>query len=146
MKRAIAVVLMLLAPVLVLADKEHGDMKMDCDQKCMEKCMQMKDHGMKDSEMDMKCMDMMDGDMHKHTGNQDAKAKAHHGVGTVKSVDPSKDSITVMHEPVESMGWPVMTMAFNVKDSALLQKVSPGKKVKFDFVQEGSQYVITAIN
>lgn len=145
MKRPIAVLLMLFAPTLALADKEHGDMKMECDQKCMEMCMQMKDQGMKDSEMDMKCMDMMGGDTHKHTADQ-AEAKAHHGVGTVKSVDPSKGSITLMHEPVESMGWPAMTMAFNIKDKALLKKVAPGKKVKFDFVQEGSQYVITAIN
>lgn len=146
MKRTIAVLLMFLAPIVALADKEHGDMKMDCDQRCMENCMQMKDQGMKESEMDMKCMDMMDGDMHGHTAKQDSKAEAHHGVGTVKSVDPAKGSITLMHEPVESMGWPAMTMAFNVKDKALLKKATPGKQVKFDFIQQGNRYVITAID
>ena len=106
--------------------------------------MQMKDMGMKD--MDMKCMHMKESDMHDmHQSANDSKAKSHHAVGVVKSVNPDKASVTLVHEPVESIGWPAMTMAFAVKDKALLKNVAPGKKVEFDFVQQGSQYVITAI-
>jgi Cu/Ag efflux protein CusF len=36
-------------------------------------------------------------------------------------------------------------MAFTVKDKAMLDKVAKDKKVEFELVQEGRQYVITSI-
>lgn len=38
-----------------------------------------------------------------------------------------------------------MTMAFAVKDKAMLDKVAKDKKVEFEFVQQGRQFVITSI-
>jgi Cu(I)/Ag(I) efflux system protein CusF len=38
-----------------------------------------------------------------------------------------------------------MTMGFTVKDKALLDKLQPGKKVEFEFVQQGKDYVITTV-
>jgi Cu(I)/Ag(I) efflux system protein CusF len=43
------------------------------------------------------------------------------------------------------MNWPAMTMTFKVKDKALLQKVKQGEKVNFEFVQQGKDYVVTAV-
>jgi len=36
-------------------------------------------------------------------------------------------------------------MAFKVKDKTLLEKLPPGKKVSFEFVQQGKEYVVTPI-
>jgi len=43
------------------------------------------------------------------------------------------------------MSWSSMTMAFKVKDKVLLDKVSVGKKVTFEFVQEGRDYYVTSV-
>ena len=69
----------------------------------------------------------------------------HKGVGVVKKVDPAKSTITLDHEPVKSLNWPGMTMSFTVKDKALLDKVQPGNKLEFEFVQQGKDYQITSV-
>jgi Cu(I)/Ag(I) efflux system protein CusF len=54
--------------------------------------------------------------------------------------------VTIAHGPVQSLNWPAMTMNFLVKDKALLDRLSSGKKVDFEFVQQGRDYVITSAN
>ena len=71
--------------------------------------------------------------------------KPHKGVGTVKKIDPAAGTVTLAHGPIKSMDWPAMTMAFDVKDKAVLGKLSAGKKVEFEFVKEGSGYVVTSV-
>src|SRR5882672_10819582 len=66
------------------------------------------------------------------------------GTGTVKKLDPAGSKVTIAHGPIPTMKWPAMNMTFTVKDKALLDKLSEGKKVEFQFVQQGSDYVITS--
>jgi Cu(I)/Ag(I) efflux system protein CusF len=56
----------------------------------------------------------------------------HKAVGVVKDVDPKAGMVTFAHEPVKSLNWSAMTMGFAVKDKALLDKLSVGKKVEFE--------------
>ena len=70
---------------------------------------------------------------------------AHKATGVVKKVDPKAGTATLAHDPVKSLNWPAMTMGFTVKDKALLDKLQAGKKVEFDFVQQGKDYVITTV-
>jgi Cu(I)/Ag(I) efflux system protein CusF len=70
---------------------------------------------------------------------------AHPATGVVKSVDRAKSTVTLAHDPVKSLNWPAMTMPFTVKDKALLEKLPAGKKVQFEFVQQGKDYVITNV-
>ncbi len=86
--------------------------------------------------MDMKGMDM--------GKDKKSEGKAHKGVGTVKKVDPAAGKVTIAHGPIPTMKWPAMNMTFTVKDKALLGKFSQDKKVEFEFVQQGSDYVITS--
>ncbi|MGH8701825.1 MAG: copper-binding protein [Burkholderiales bacterium] len=71
---------------------------------------------------------------------------AHKATGVVKKVDPKASSVTLAHDPVKSLNWPAMTMGFQVKDKTLLDKLQAGKKVEFEFVQQGKDYVITTVN
>ena len=73
-----------------------------------------------------------------------SEAKSHKGVGTVKKVDAAAGTVTIAHGPIRSINWPAMSMTFAVKDKALLGKLAPEKKVEFEFVQQGSDYVITS--
>lgn len=84
--------------------------------------------------MDMKDMPMKMGE---------PKGTVHKATGVVTGVDKTK--VTIKHEPVQSMNWPTMTMAFTVKDKALMDKLGKDKKVDFEFVQEGKDYVVTSV-
>ena len=87
--------------------------------------------------MDMKGMDM--------GKDKNSEGKAHKGAGTVKKVDPVGGKVTIAHGPIPTMKWPAMNMTFTVKDKALLGKFSQDRKVEFEFVQQGSDYVITSV-
>lgn len=67
----------------------------------------------------------------------------HKATGVVTKVD--NDKVTIRHEPVATMKWPAMTMAFLVKDKALMEKMKKDQKVDFEFVQQGREYVVTAV-
>jgi Cu(I)/Ag(I) efflux system protein CusF len=102
-----------------------------------------KDSGMKGMDMskgDVKGMEMKGMD----SGKQ-AEGQVHQATGKVTKVDRAAGTVTVDHEPVPSMKWPSMTMAFKAKDKAMLEKAKEGSKVDFSFVQYGKDYVITDI-
>jgi len=111
--------------------------------------MDMKDMDMEKCKgMDMsKCKDMMGKDkkgmeMKGMGADKKSEAKLHKGVGTVKKVDPAAGKVTIAHGPIQTMNWPAMNMTFTVKDKALLDKFLQDKKVEFEFVEQGSDYVI----
>jgi len=86
--------------------------------------------------MDMKSMDMK---ADKQNGT------THKTKGVVTRVDSGKDTMTIKHEPIASLSWPSMTMAFKVKDKAMLEKLKKDQKVDFEFVQQGKDYVVTSV-
>ena len=53
--------------------------------------------------------------------------------------------MTLAHEPIKSLNWPSMTMGFKVKYKMLMDKLTAGKKVKFEFMQEDKDHVITGV-
>jgi Cu(I)/Ag(I) efflux system periplasmic protein CusF len=71
------------------------------------------------------------------------KGATHKATGIVTKMD--KDKVTIRHEPVASMNWPTMTMAFRVKDKALMDKLKKDQKINFEFVQEGRDYIVTGV-
>jgi Cu/Ag efflux protein CusF len=133
----VALALLLSAPVF--AQMKGMDMKgMD-----MERC--------KGMDMD-KCHEMMMKDKKAQAsakGKTDKKAASHtephKGTGVVISVDRAGGKVTLKHDPIKSLNWPTMTMAFAVKDKAMLDSLANGKNVDFEFIQQGQQFVITSI-
>ena len=83
----------------------------------------------------MKGMDMK--------SDKKAAGTVHQATGVVTRVD--KDKVTIRHEPVSSLQWPALTIAFAVKDKALMDKLAKERKVEFEFRQEGRDYVITSV-
>lgn len=69
----------------------------------------------------------------------------HKAVGTIKKVDAKTGVVTLAHEPIKSLNWPSMTMGFKVKDKTLMDKLTDGKKVQFEFIQKDKDYVITGV-
>ena len=56
------------------------------------------------------------------------------------------DRVTISHGPVEGLGWPAMTMTFRAGDPAMLNGISVGDRVSFQFRQSGTDYPLTAIS
>ena len=74
-------------------------------------------------------------------------AGEHTGRGKVLGVDPKAGKIELAHEPIPSMKWPAMTMAFKVEDKAALPTFKAGDEVEFAFsgTPAGADYVITRL-
>jgi len=54
-------------------------------------------------------------------------------VGKIEQIEPG--SVTFSHEPVPALGWPAMTMPFQLLDPAITQGFKTGDRVRFDFDQ-----------
>ena len=65
--------------------------------------------------------------------------------GEVRKLDKSAMKITLRHGEIANIGMPPMTMVFQAKDAALLNKVREGDKVRFRVEQQGGAYILTAI-
>ena len=84
-------------------------------------------------------------DMDHWQQSKSRKAMRHQATAVVKDVDAANGKVTLAHEPVKSLKWPAMTMGFAVKDKMLFDKLTVGKKVKVELMQQGSEYVVTAV-
>lgn len=72
-------------------------------------------------------------------------AFAQHKATGIVTRAPANGTVTIKHDPVPSLKWPGMTMGFVVKDKALADKLKPGAKIEFEFVQDGRDYVVTSV-
>jgi len=67
----------------------------------------------------------------------------HSTTGTITAL--SDDALTLQHAAVPTLQWPAMTMDFKVLDTKLKTGLQPRQRVHFSFIQQGDDYVITAI-
>ena len=146
MKRPIVLsVFVAMSIAMIPLSRAQGMGGMDMKDMDMNKCKEMMQG------MDMsKCKDMMGKDKKgmemKGVGtDKKSEAQSHKGVGTVKKVDPASGKVTIAHGPIPTMKWPAMNMTFTVKDKSVLGKLSQDKKVEFEFVERGSDYLITTV-
>ena len=65
--------------------------------------------------------------------------------GEVRRVDREGKKITLKHGPIQNVDMPAMTMAFAVKDAAMLDRVKAGDQVRFRVVKIGETYTVVAI-
>lgn len=65
--------------------------------------------------------------------------------GEIRKVDMDTKKITIKHGEIKNLDMPGMTMVFQVKDPALLDKVKAGDKVRFKAEKAGGAIVVTDI-
>ena len=65
--------------------------------------------------------------------------------GEIRKVDKGAKKLTIKHGAIKNLDMPGMTMVFQVKDPALLDKVKAGDKVKFKADMIGGSVVVTEI-
>ncbi|HUG24484.1 copper-binding protein [Piscinibacter sp.] len=64
----------------------------------------------------------------------------------VRKVDVGNKKITLKHGEIKNLDMPPMTMVFQLKDPAMLDKVQAGDKVRFKAEQIGGSLVVTEID
>ncbi|MBC7683772.1 MAG: copper-binding protein [Bdellovibrionales bacterium] len=65
--------------------------------------------------------------------------------GEIKKVNKESGKITVKHGPLGNLDMPPMTMVFKVKDSAMMEQVKAGDKVKFTGEKLNGALTITVL-
>ena len=65
--------------------------------------------------------------------------------GEIRKIDLPNSKVTIKHGEIKNLDMPGMTMVFQVKDVALLDKVKAGDKVRFSAEQAGNAIVVTDI-
>lgn len=104
--------------------------------------------------MDDKVQNMED---MKHTGNMKdtqnmkgmhddhADHEAVQGKGTVKELDATAKKIVLAHEPIPALGWPAMTMGFELQTPETANNVAVGDTVTFTVISAEGSHTVTAI-
>lgn len=82
-----------------------------------------------------------------HDAHHAAQAKTDVALsdGEVRKVDKDAKKLTIRHGPIQNLDMPAMTMVFQVKDPAMLDKVNAGDKVRFSADKIGGAYTVTGI-
>lgn len=65
--------------------------------------------------------------------------------GEVRKVDKNAQKITIKHGTIKHLDMPPMTMVFQARDPAMLEKIQKGDKVKFKAAMDGSAMIVTEI-
>lgn len=82
---------------------------------------------------------------HSHHAVASASESAALAAGEILKVDKELARITIKHGPLISLKMPAMTMAFKVKDPAMLDQVKAGDKVSFAVEKLNGAPTITVI-
>ena len=77
--------------------------------------------------------------------NQIATASGEMTEAEVRKVDKENQKITLRHGEIKNLDMPAMTMVFRVSDTAMLDKVQAGDKVRFTAAKDGGKLTVTAI-
>ena len=65
------------------------------------------------------------------------------GTGVLNAVGEGK--VNISHDPIEALGWPAMTMDFELAEGVDASGLAPGAQVEFELAEGGEGYVIAAI-
>ena len=67
--------------------------------------------------------------------------------GRINSINASTGLVNITHQAIKALGWPGMTMDFQVQDKRVLQALKAGDEVDFDLAKGPSgQYVVTKLH
>lgn len=65
--------------------------------------------------------------------------------GEIRKVDKEAKKITIKHGEIKNLDMPPMTMVFQVKDGAMIDKLKAGDKIRFVVEQAATGMVVTDI-
>ena len=77
-------------------------------------------------------------------GAPETSAQVHSATGEVTEI--ADDRVTIAHGPVETIGWPSMTMGFRAASPEMVQGIGVGDSVTFQFREADGDYELTSLS
>jgi Cu(I)/Ag(I) efflux system membrane fusion protein len=66
--------------------------------------------------------------------------------GVIRAVDAAQRKLNIRHDPIDALGWPAMTMDFDLADGVDIDKLAAGDSVMFQLEKKDDHYRITSIH
>lgn len=77
-------------------------------------------------------------------GSTDAPATTEiAATGVILQIDKVNAKVKIAHDPIQSLGWPKMTMLFRLKNASIADQVREKEKVEFFLEKSSTGYVIS---
>ena len=80
-----------------------------------------------------------------HAQPKPAAAAAEMSTGEVQKIDKSAKKVTLKHGEIKNLNMPPMTMGYDLRTPAMVDKLKVGDQVRFRVVLEGGKYIVTEI-
>lgn len=74
-----------------------------------------------------------------------SKPGTYRGSGVVVAVDRGMGRVTIEADPVEALKLPALALAFIVYDERVWSRVAKGRKLDFEFIKQGNNYVLLRV-
>lgn len=65
--------------------------------------------------------------------------------GTVVAVDRELSRVTIDTDPIEELKLPALGLAFVIYDRRLLDRLRAGRKIEFEFIRQGRNFVLVRV-
>ncbi len=98
-----------------------------------------------DSEASLKASLMRMADVASDQGSEKEPVNVTTVSGVLKQFFPDSRKANLQHDAIPSLGWPAMTMEFDLGADVNVARVKPGDRVEFDLEQIDGGYVISSI-
>lgn len=73
-----------------------------------------------------------------------AQAEIGTGEGEVRRIDKAAGKVTLRHGPLQGLDMPAMTMVFQARDQALLDRLKVGDRIRFTATRDGKSFILDA--
>lgn len=73
----------------------------------------------------------------------DTPATENAATGVILQIDKVNAKVKIAHDPIQSLGWPKMTMFFRLKDASIADQVKENEKIEFFLEKSPTGYVIS---
>lgn len=75
-------------------------------------------------------------------GPSAAQEETGRGEGEVRRIDKDAGKVTLRHGPLQGLDMPAMTMVFQARDPALLDRLKVGDRIRFTTTRDGRSFML----
>lgn len=61
------------------------------------------------------------------------------------AIDRDLGRVTIDTDPIEELKLPALGLAFSVSDRSLLERLRTGRRIEFEFVKQGRNFVLLRV-
>ena len=74
-----------------------------------------------------------------------AQGERYQASGAVVAIDRDLGRVTIDTDPIDALKLPALGLAFSVYDRNLLERLRNGRRIEFEFVKQGRNFVLLRV-